>query len=158
MEVLKAASQTRCAPGKMSGKGSDVSSKSVGSFLTFSVSLTPDPAYRHDAPMAKTTITQITDDIDGSKNASEVSFSFEGKSWTIDLSDKNRKKLEAALKPYMDAGTRASSSRSGRRGGKSTGGRRSDLQDIRAWAKQNGHKVSERGRISSSVVEAYDAR
>jgi nucleoid-associated protein Lsr2 len=108
--------------------------------------------------MAKTTITQVTDDIDGSKNATEVSFSLDGKSWTIDLSNKNRKKLEAALKPYMDAGTRANSSRSGRRGSKSSVGRRPDLQEIRAWAKQNGHQVSERGRISSSVIEAYDAR
>lgn len=107
--------------------------------------------------MAKTTITQITDDIDGSKNAEEVSFSFEGTSWTIDLSSKNKAKLAAALKPYMEAGTR-SSNRPSRRGGKSSAGRRSDLQDIRAWAKQNGHKVSERGRIPSSIIEAYDAR
>lgn len=28
---------------------------------------------------------------------------------------------------------------------------------IRAWAAANGHKVSERGRISTSVVEAFDA-
>jgi nucleoid-associated protein Lsr2 len=107
--------------------------------------------------MAKTTITQITDDIDGSKNANEVSFSFEGTSWTIDLSSKNKAKLEAALKPYIDAGTR-SSSRSSRRGGKGSTGRRSDLQDVRQWAKQNGHKVSERGRIPTSILEAYDAR
>jgi len=34
---------------------------------------------------------------------------------------------------------------------------RSRAQVIRAWAVANGHKVSERGRISSSLVEAFDA-
>ena len=121
------------------------------------VLLTPGGIGRNHACMAKTTITQITDDIDGSKNADEVSFSFEGSSWTIDLTSKNKAKLEAALKPYMDAGTRTSG-RGGRRSSKSSSSRRSDLQEVRAWAKKNGHKVSERGRIPGSVLEAYDAR
>lgn len=34
---------------------------------------------------------------------------------------------------------------------------RSRAKAIRAWAANNGHKVSERGRISASVVEAFDA-
>lgn len=34
---------------------------------------------------------------------------------------------------------------------------RSRAKAIRAWATANGHKVSERGRISASVVEAFDA-
>jgi hypothetical protein len=28
--------------------------------------------------------------------------------------------------------------------------------DIRAWAKERGHEISERGRIPASVVEEYD--
>jgi hypothetical protein len=28
---------------------------------------------------------------------------------------------------------------------------------IRAWARQNGHQVSERGRISKTVVDAFEA-
>lgn len=34
---------------------------------------------------------------------------------------------------------------------------RARAKAIRAWATANGHKVSERGRISASVVEAFDA-
>jgi len=34
---------------------------------------------------------------------------------------------------------------------------RSRAKAIRAWAANNGHKVSERGRLSASVVEAFDA-
>ena len=51
---------------------------------------------------------------------------------------------------------------SGRRVGraKSAGRRSSSRQDttaVRAWARQNGHELSERGRIPTAVVEAYGA-
>jgi Lsr2 len=103
--------------------------------------------------MAKTTTVTVTDDLDGSKNAEEVSFSFEGASWTIDLSAKNKAALEKALKPYMDAGAKVG----GRRKSASSKSGRSDLADVRAWAKKNGHEVSERGRVPKAVLTAYDA-
>jgi hypothetical protein len=52
-------------------------------------------------------IIQVTDDIDGSKNAEAVLFSLGGAQYTIDLSSKNRAKLEAALKPYIRGGYRS---------------------------------------------------
>lgn len=30
-----------------------------------------------------------------------------------------------------------------------------DLQAVRAWARENGHQVSDRGRLSRSLLEAY---
>jgi hypothetical protein len=112
-----------------------------------------------DASMAKTVVT--TDDLDGSPNAETVTFSFDGRSFEIDLSKKSRAALEKALKPYIDAG-RAVGSRSGTRsGGNARGrGRRSsavDLAAVRAWAADNGIAVSDRGRISTSVLEQYQA-
>jgi hypothetical protein len=110
--------------------------------------------------MAKTVIT--TDDIDGSANAETVEFSFDGANYVIDLTKKNRTALEKALKPYIDAAKRAPS-----RGRPPTSGRiarRSsrrgpavDLAAVRAWAAENGHVVSSRGRIAQSVVDAYKA-
>jgi hypothetical protein len=41
---------------------------------------------------------------------------------------------------------------------KSISPKRLDLQEIRDWAKSNGHDVSDRGRIPAGVVAAYDAR
>jgi hypothetical protein len=32
-----------------------------------------------------------------------------------------------------------------------------DLAAVRDWAKSNGHRVSDRGRISAAVQQAYDA-
>jgi len=111
-----------------------------------------------DASMAKTVVT--TDDIDGSPNAETVTFSFDGRSFEIDLSKKSRTALEKALKPYIDAG-RSVGSRTARATSAGRGrGRRSssvDLAAVRAWAAENGVQVSDRGRISASVLEQYQA-
>ena len=108
--------------------------------------------------MAKQTTVTVTDDLDGSANAKEVTFSLNGESWTIDLSAKNRNALEKALKPYIAKATKQGRRRSlpaSRRGG--VRGPRTDLAQVREWAKGNGHEVSDRGRISATVQEAYDA-
>ena len=109
--------------------------------------------------MAKQTTVTITDDLDGSANAKEVSFSLNGKSWVIDLSAKNRAALEKALKPYI---AKATEQGQRPRRGKATRSSsrpksRSDLAAIREWAKDNGHQVSDRGRISADIQKAYDA-
>jgi hypothetical protein len=44
----------------------------------------------------------ITDDLDGSPDARPYEFTWDGTTWTIDLAEKNRKKLEDALRPYLD--------------------------------------------------------
>jgi hypothetical protein len=104
--------------------------------------------------MARTTITQITDDLDGSKDASEVSFAFDGTHYTIDLSNKNRTALQKLLKPYIEAGTKVTK-RSGRT--KASAARGGQSSAVREWAKAQGIEVSERGRIPKSVLDQYDA-
>jgi len=104
--------------------------------------------------MARKIIESVLDDIDGTEGAETVSFSYAGKSYEIDLSDGNRKALEKALDPYIKAGR---SSGGGSRRTSSRGSARNDLSAIRAWANDNGHTVSERGRVPASVIEAYDA-
>lgn len=103
--------------------------------------------------MAKTVVTHVTDDLDGSTGAEEVSFSFDGVDYTIDLAKKNRAAFEKAIKPYRDAATRQPR-RSGARKAPAAG--RRDLSEIRAWAKSQGIEVSDRGRISASVMKQYD--
>ena len=109
--------------------------------------------------MAKQTTVTITDDLDGSANAKEVSFSLNGKAWVIDLSAKNSAALEKALKPYI---AKATEQRGASRRGKSTrsssrSSSRANLAAIREWARTNGHEVSGRGRISAEIQKAYDA-
>src|SRR5688500_8052158 len=112
--------------------------------------------------MAKTTIVQVSDDLDGSANASEVRFAFEGTEYAIDLSSKNRKSLEKALRPYVEAGTKVSGRRStatrtarSKRSAnaRSSGNSAVDLAAVRAWARENGHRVSDRGRLPKAVLD-----
>lgn len=110
--------------------------------------------------MARTTVTHIIDDMDGSKDASEVTFALDGVEYSIDLSKKNRAALAKALKPFIDAGTRIPqrSSRGGGRGRKKASGSRQDLREVRDWAKAQGIDISDRGRVPTAVLDQYDAR
>jgi hypothetical protein len=103
----------------------------------------------------------ITDDLDGSGDATTVSFSFEGRSFEIDLSKKNRGELERALKPYVTAARRAGGHR--RRGRPISTGRKGrngranapNPAVVREWAVKQRIPVSARGRISGDVLERY---
>jgi hypothetical protein len=109
--------------------------------------------------VAKTTVTHITDDLDGSKDATEVAFSFDGVDYTIDLSKKNAAAMAKALKPYLDAATKVSGrgNRAGRTRTSRATGPRQDLSAVREWARGQGLTVSDRGRVPAAVVEQYDA-
>jgi hypothetical protein len=109
--------------------------------------------------MAKQTTVTITDDLDGSANAKEVSFSLDGRTWVIDLSAKNRAALERALKPYIAKATEQGRAKSRGKTARSSSRSRSrrDVAAVREWAKNNGHQVSDRGRVSAEVQRAYDA-
>jgi Lsr2 len=105
--------------------------------------------------MAKTVSVVVTDDLDGSPNAETVAFSFDGQSYEIDLSEKNITKLKRSLQPFMDAGRRTANRRAAKAG--RGGGARIDRAAVRAWAAEQGLKVSERGRISAEVMSKYEA-
>lgn len=104
--------------------------------------------------MAKEIITQITDDLDGSKDAAELKFAFDGTNYTIDLGKKNRAAFEKALQPYIAAATKVPRRGTSQRKGSV---KQRDLTAVRAWASAQGIEVSGRGRIAASVLEQYDA-
>jgi Spy/CpxP family protein refolding chaperone len=106
--------------------------------------------------MAKNVQVVVSDDLDGSDGAETVSFGFDGLSYEIDLSEKNRAKFEKAFEPYVQAGRRTSS-RSRRPSSARTTSPRIDRAAIRSWAKEQGMHVSERGRISAEVMQQYEA-
>ena len=102
------------------------------------------------------TTTEFIDDLDGGPAVGTVAFGFEGTSYEIDLSKKNRTAMEKALKPYIDHARKPRVARK-RRAPASASTRRQDLPAVRAWAKQSGYEVSDRGRISQEIVDAYTA-
>jgi hypothetical protein len=109
--------------------------------------------------MAKITQVHLIDDLDGSQASDTVSFSLDGRGYALDLSEKNAAKLRDALAPFV-ASARRNSGRRGSSGSPKMTQRpttdRERTTAIREWAREHGHKVANRGRIPSSVVEAYE--
>jgi hypothetical protein len=102
----------------------------------------------------------LVDDIDGSEATETVSFALDGTSYEIDLNDGNANALREAMSGYIGHARKASGgARSGRRSTSrsSAGASSSHTKDVREWAKSQGMDVSERGRISADVQQAYDA-
>ena len=56
--------------------------------------------------MARVTQVSLVDDIDGSVASSTVGFSLDGKTYELDLSDKNAGKLRNALAPFVASARR----------------------------------------------------
>lgn len=98
-----------------------------------------------------TTIVEVSDDIDGTAGAKTVKFGLDDKTYSIDLSPANEKKLREFLALYV--GHAKPTAKSARKMVKST----SRSVEIREWARSQGMTVPERGRISQSVMDAYDA-
>ena len=114
--------------------------------------------------MARRIVHQLVDDLDGTVleigSGETVLFSLDGAAYEIDLTGENASALRDSLAPYVAAARSISSSRTS--SGTSGGSRRrrtgqQDYSAVRAWAKSNGYKVSERGRVPASVLEAYEA-
>jgi hypothetical protein len=111
--------------------------------------------------MAQRVQVLLIDDIDGSEGAETVTFSLDGVSYEIDLSAKNAAKLRDAFAMWVGNARkvgRGSSSASAARGSRRASRSGNDTAAIRSWAKENGYEVSERGRISRQVMDAYAAR
>jgi hypothetical protein len=102
----------------------------------------------------KVTVT-LEDDLTGGPAEQTVRFAFDGTDYEIDLNAKNAAAFGKQLAPYLEHARRAGRAPS-RRPGRTTGSHQRS-GDIRAWAKEHGLAVSERGRIPASVVEQYNA-
>jgi hypothetical protein len=106
--------------------------------------------------MAQKVQVLLVDDINGSEAAETVSFSLDGVSYEIDLTPANAKKLRDDLATWVGHARRSGGRKTSRRATTSGGSRRGDLGAVREWARNNGHKVSDRGRISAGILAAYD--
>ncbi|WP_129841690.1 Lsr2 family protein [Streptomyces sp. RFCAC02] len=107
--------------------------------------------------MAQKVQVLLLDDLSGGEADETVTFALDGRTYEIDLNAENADKLRNALDPYVKAGRRAGgrASRARGRAASSGGGSNQDTAAIRAWARENGHKVNDRGRIPADVLEAY---
>ena len=105
--------------------------------------------------MAQKVHITLEDDLDGGDATETVSFGLDGRTYEIDLNDKNAKALRDALARYVGAARRSGGGR------RTTAKRRTQVgtsaREIRDWARSNGHKVPDRGRIPADVRDAFEA-
>ena len=105
--------------------------------------------------------TVLVDDFDGTplaSGASSTSFSLDGVAYEIDLAPENVQRLRDALAPFIASARRtgAGATRAARGGSRAKASDPARLAAIREWARENGHAVSDRGRIAASAIEAYE--
>jgi nucleoid-associated protein Lsr2 len=115
--------------------------------------------------MAQRTIVTLVDDLTGeeAENISTVEFALDGATYELDLTDENSAKLRETLSRYAEAarkigGRRRRGSRPDRairNNGSAASYNRETLKSIREWAKKNGHSVSDRGRLPTEVLQAW---
>ena len=113
--------------------------------------------------MAQKHIVQLIDDLDGGPADETVNFALDGSNYEIDLSEKNAARLREAFAEFAASGrrvNRGSRARSGAAPRRARNGRgdREQTAAIREWARKNGYKVGEKGRIPGDVLQAYNAQ
>ena len=115
--------------------------------------------------VAQRTTVVLTDDVDGGEASETVQFGLEGVQYEIDLSEENAEKLRRAVSLYVEHGRRIGGRRSatgsgggnsgGTGGGAASSGDGVDNAAVRAWAREQGIEVSDRGRIKSEVIQQF---
>ena len=107
--------------------------------------------------MAQKIQTLFIDDIDGGEAEGTVRFALDGAEYAIDLSSQHTDELKNALSKYIQYARKISKTT---RQPATRGGRRSSTIDtvaVRAWARENGVDIKERGRVPADVIAKYQA-
>jgi hypothetical protein len=105
--------------------------------------------------MASKTTIVLEDDLEGGPADETLRFSLSGKDYEIDLNTKNAALFRKQLKVFVDH-ARPAGARQARRPTRTASSRQRSAA-IRAWAKEQGIDISDRGRIPANVIERYQA-
>ena len=115
--------------------------------------------------MAQKVTVTLVDDLDGTEAEETVEFGLDGAAYQIDLSEDNAERLRDALAEYVDHARRSGGRKraaarpvAAGRPARPASADREQNQAIRAWARKQGMKVSDRGRIPSEVIDAYNSK
>jgi hypothetical protein len=109
--------------------------------------------------MAQRVQVQLVDDLNGEEAQETVRFGVDGTEYEIDLTTGNAEKLRSALSAYVNKARKARTGRKNQGGQQSAPASRNkqeNTQQIRQWAQDNGYNPSSRGRITQSIIDAYN--
>ncbi|WP_030167382.1 MULTISPECIES: Lsr2 family protein [Actinomycetes] len=118
--------------------------------------------------MAKKTVVEFIDDLDGKPieidELNTIEWSWRGVDYVVDTSTANLEKIENGKVPVttlLNKSTGVSGRRrsgTAKRSAAGSNGAAGDVGEraaIRAWARDRGYDVGDRGRISARIVAAY---
>lgn len=119
-------------------------------------------ATKGEAVAQRTTVV-LTDDVTGGEATETVQFGLEGVSYEIDLNAANAERMRRAVELYVENGRRLGGRRSAgtspaaaaSASSPSSGEDAVDSTAVRAWARENGVEVSDRGRLKAEVVQQF---
>jgi Lsr2 len=112
---------------------------------------------------SETLVVTLTCDLCGKEHGVETYVVDFGSGYELDLCSTDLKKLDKAQDALMDllahgrkvGGGRRRSTGASRTGKRSSAG--TDPGAVREWARKEGYEVSDRGRIPTALVEAFEA-
>lgn len=104
--------------------------------------------------MVQRVTTKLLDDLDGTPAERTFQFGFDGVNYEIDLSTDNIQTFHGVVDEFVEKARKVTVAR---RVVKSAGLNPDHSRAVRAWARQNGHQVSDRGRLSAELIAAFDA-
>lgn len=109
--------------------------------------------------MARRVQVILIDDVDGGEAVETVTFALDGVHYEIDVSEANAARFRGDLGSWVERASRVGGRRqSGGGAGLATHpARREELTRIRRWGRENGYQVSDRGRVSRELQDAYAA-
>lgn len=108
--------------------------------------------------MAQRVQVLLEDDIDGSQATHSVQFGVDGTAYEIDLNEDHAAQLRGIITTWAGHARKVSTTRTAQHAAGGTGKPpidREQLRNIREWGQRNGYQVSERGRVSQAVQDAY---
>lgn len=109
--------------------------------------------------MARKEVIQYIDDFDGkvleSSDVETVEYTWKGAHYVIDLSRENADLFSQQMDEWIQYSHRVARHSNKFQPKKSS---RTDMAEIRAWARDNGYEVSDRGRIPRNVTAEFDRR
>lgn len=109
--------------------------------------------------MARRTMLVLEDDLDATPAQHQVTFTFEGVAYEIDLNEEHYAELQESMAPWISHARRVSGRRSTSKratSGSNGGSGSPSATEIREWARAEGMEVSERGRVPANVRTAYE--
>ncbi|MBO1756511.1 Lsr2 family protein [Allobranchiibius sp. CTAmp26] len=108
--------------------------------------------------MAQRVQVILEDDIDGTDAVETVQFALDGTTYEVDLNEQHATQLREGFTTWIGAARKVRGTASKRSSASGVSRPKADpelLNKIREWGRANGHHVSDRGRVSQQVQDAY---